>query len=59
MSAPLSLHAFMTPANRQGVNVAAVTVPDIETTLLAEEQQAQQDDDNLVKVLKECKLDNL
>ena len=54
MSAPSSLHSFMTPANMQGANAAAVTVPDIEVTLLAEEQQAQRDTDDLVKALEEA-----
>ena len=45
MSAPSSLHTFMTPANTQGVNVAVVTAPDIEKTLLTKEEQAQRDAD--------------
>ena len=41
----------------QGADAAAVSVSDIEVTLLAEEQQAQQDTDDLVKVLEDvnCK----
>ena len=34
------------------MDVAAVTVPDIEATLLAKEQQAQRDADDLVKALE-------
>ena len=37
-----------------GTNAAAVAAPDIETTLLTEEEQAQQDANALVKVLKEA-----
>ena len=57
MSAPSSLCSFITPAKTQGVDAAAVTVPNIEATLLTEEQQAQQDADDLVKVLEDtnCK----
>ena len=53
MSAPSSLCSFITPAKMQGADVAAVTAPDIKAMLLAEEQQAQQDTDNLVKVLED------
>ena len=54
MSPPLSLCSFITLANMQGMNAAVVTVPNIETTLLAKEQQVQQDADDLVKVLEEA-----
>ena len=53
MSAPSSLHSFITPAKTQGVDVAAVTVPNIEAMLLVEEQQAQRDADDLVKALED------
>ena len=53
MSAPSSLRSFITPAKMPGADVAAVTAPDIEVMLLAKEQQAQQDADNLVKALKD------
>ena len=53
MPAPSSLQSFITPVGSQGVDVAAVTVPDIES-LLAEEQQAQRDVDSLVKALEEA-----
>ena len=53
MSAPSSLHCFMTPTNTQGMNVAAVTAPNIETMLLTEEEQAQWDSNDLVKVLED------
>ena len=43
-----------TPAGTQGANAAAVTAPDIEAMLLAEEQQVQQDTDGLVKALEEA-----
>ena len=55
MSAPSPLPSSITPAGTQGADAAAVTAPDIEATLLAEEQQAQQDVDNLVKALEEAK----
>ena len=55
MSAPSSLRSLVTPAGTQGADAAAVTAPDIEATLLAEEQQAQQDADNLMKALEEAK----
>ena len=55
MSAPLSLRSLVTPAGTQGADTAAVTAPDIEATLLAEEQQAQRDVDDLVKALEEAK----
>ena len=54
MSAPSSLQYFMDPTGTQGVNTAAVTIPDVETALLSEEEQAQQDTDILVKALKEA-----
>ena len=54
MSAPSSLCSCMTPANTQDVNMAAVTMPDIEMTLLTEEEQAQQDADALIKALEEA-----
>ena len=44
----------MAPAGMQGVNVAAVTAPDIKTALLTEEEQAQWDADALVKALEEA-----
>ena len=61
MSPPLSLCSFITLANTQGANAAVVTVPDIKMMLLTEEQQAQRDADDLVKVLKEanCKREEL
>ena len=55
MSAPSPLPTSITPAGTQGADAAAVTAPDIEATLLAEEQQAQRDADDLVKALKEAK----
>ena len=55
MSAPSSLRSLITPAGTQGADVAAVTAPDIEATLLAEEQQVQRDVDDLVKALEEAK----
>ena len=55
MSAPSSLRSLVTPAGTQGTDAATVTVPDIEATLLAEEQQAQRDADDLVKALEEAK----
>ena len=61
MSAPPSLRSFITLANTQGMDMAAITTPDIEATLLAKEQQAQRDaDDDLVKVLEEvnCKCED-
>ena len=54
MPAPSSLQSFITPAGTQGVDAAAVTVPDIKVMLLAEEQQVQQDVDGLVKALEEA-----
>ena len=54
MSAPSSLRLFITPVKTQGTDVAAITAPDIEATLLAEEQQVQQDVDDLMKALKEA-----
>ena len=36
------------------MDAAAVTAPDIEESLLAEEQQAQRDADSLVKALEEA-----
>ena len=53
MSTPSSLHAFIAPET-QGADAAAATAPDIEVTLLAEEQQAQRDTDDLVKALEEA-----
>ena len=55
MSAPSPLPSSITPAGTQGADATAVTVPDIEATLLAEEQQAQRDTDDLVKALEEAK----
>ena len=37
------------------LDAAAVTAPDIEATLLTEEQQAQRDADDLVRALEEAK----
>ena len=54
MSAPSSLCSFITPVGTQGANAAAVTVPDIEVMLLAEEQQVQWDTDDLVKALEDA-----
>ena len=54
MSAPSSLHSFMTPAKTQGTDAAVTTAPDIEATLLAKEQQVQQDAEDLVKALEEA-----
>ena len=54
MSAPSSLHLFITPVKMQGVDAAAVTAPNIEVMLLAEEQQAQRDADDLVKALEDA-----
>ena len=53
MSAPLSLCSFMTLVNVQGMNAVVVTAPDIEASFPAEEQQAQQDANDLVKALEE------
>ena len=53
MSAPSSLHAFIAPGT-QSTDTAAATAPDIEATLLAEEQQVQRDADDLVKALEEA-----
>ena len=55
MSAPSSLRSLVTPVGMQGTDAAAVTAPDIEATLLTEEQQAQWDADDLVKALEEAK----
>ena len=54
MSAPSSLQAFVA-TRTQGADAAAVTAPDIEASLLAEEQQAQRNADDLVKALEEAK----
>ena len=54
MSAPSSLRSFMTPAKTQGTDAAVTTAPDIEATLLAEEQQVQQDAEDLVKALEKA-----
>ena len=54
MSAPSSLRSFLTPAKTQGADAAVTTAPDIEATLLAEEQQVQQDTEDLVKALEEA-----
>ena len=54
MSAPSSLRSFLTPAKTQGVDAAVTTAPDIEATLLTEEQQVQQDAEDLVKPLEEA-----
>ena len=54
MSAPSSLRLFITPVKVQGTDAAATTAPNIEVTLLAEEQQVQQNADDLVKALKEA-----
>ena len=54
-SSDLPLPSSITPAGTQGADAAAVTVPDIEVTLLAEEQQAQWDADDLVRALEEAK----
>ena len=43
MPAPSSLQSFIAPAGSQGMDAAAVTAPDIEESLLAEEQQVQRD----------------
>ena len=40
-------------ATLRGADASAVTVPDIEAMLLAEEKQAQWDADDLVKVLED------
>ena len=54
MSAPSSLHSFLAPAKTQGADAAATTAPDIEATLLAEEQQVQRDVEDLMKALEEA-----
>ena len=54
MSAPSSLRSFLAPAKTQGADAAATTAPDIEATLLAEEQQVQRDAEDLVKALEEA-----
>ena len=61
MSGPSFLHSFMAPVDMRGANAAVGTMPDIKMTLLAEEQQAQWDADDLVKVLEEanCKREEL
>ena len=61
MSAPSSLRSFLTPAKTQGADAAVTTAPNIEATLLAEEQQVQQDAEDLVKALEEanCKREDL
>ena len=61
MSAPSSLCSFMTPAKAQGTDAAVTTAPDIEATLLAEEQQVQWDVEDLVKAFEEanCKCEDL
>ena len=55
MSAPSSLRSLITPAGTQGTDAAAASAPDIEASLLAEEQQAQQDADDLERALEETK----
>ena len=55
MSAPSPLPLSIIPAGMQGADAAAVTAPDIEASLLAEEQQAQRDADDLVRALEEAK----
>ena len=55
MSAPSPLPLSITPVGMQGADAAAVTAPDIEASLLAEEQQAQRDADDLVRALEEAK----
>ena len=47
--------SLQSPAGTQGADAATVTAPDIEATLLTEEQQAQRDTDDLVKALEEAK----
>ena len=54
MSAPSSLRSFITPAGAQGADAAAITAPNIKATLLAKEQQVQQDADDLMKALEEA-----
>ena len=54
MSAPSSLRSFLTPAKMQGADAAVTTAPNIEATLLTEEQQVQWDAEDLVKALKEA-----
>ena len=54
MSAPSSLRLFLAPVKTQGADAAATTAPDIEATLLAKEQQVQQDAEDLVKALEEA-----
>ena len=54
MSAPSSLRSFLTPAKMQGADAAVTTAPDIEVTVLAEEQQVQRDAEDLVKALEEA-----
>ena len=54
MPAPSSLQLFIAPVGSQGADAAAVTVPDIEESLLAKEQQVQRDVDSLVKALEEA-----
>ena len=61
MAAPSSLHSFMAPTGLQDMNVAAIVVPDNERLLLAEEEQAQQDTNDLRQALEDttCKCDEL
>ena len=61
MSAPSSLRSFLAPVKTQGVDAGAATAPNIEATLLAEEQQVQRDAEDLVKALEEanCKCEDL
>ena len=54
MSPPSSLRSFLAPAKTQGADTAATTAPNIEATLLAEEQQVQRDAEDLVKALEEA-----
>ena len=54
MSAPSSLRSFLAPAKTQGVDAGATTAPNIEATLLAEEQQVERDAEDLVKALEEA-----
>ena len=54
MSPPSSLRSFLAPAKTQGADTAATTAPNIEATLLAEEQQVQWDTEDLVKALEEA-----
>ena len=54
MSAPSSLHSFLAPVKTQGVDTGAATAPDIEATLLSEEQQVEWDAEDLMKALEEA-----